>query len=918
MPDSNKKRFSCNTLSQSIRQIMIKHAAPTAMLFGLSCALGQFAFAEDSFVVTNPADTASVDEAIAEKEQEQHEALADAKQEQAEQQQQDTAQAQQEMTALEQSVQQFQSDEVYQLKDSDIPAPDQAMLNEINQIAAEAQQQAIQQEQTVPSIAQIEANKNSSVVMAQDGTAINGTSISSNNNIDTTINTVNVDQLVNTLEQQQVTVPEFQEDATDPSQSAQSTSNNEESKKKRGFFARLFHRGDDDQPEEIKTLPKINITVRNAGEALDENLQNNIEAKLSTYTVEAFEDFNIALPQLKEMTTAAAQAVGYYQAEFKFSKQDDETLIVNVVQNDPVIVASQPDISFTGEGAEVPAFQVVSVVPDLNEGDILNHGKYENMRARIEKAASGRGYFDGYWRMRDVKVTLPEDTADILMKYETGERYKLDAVEFRMSDPDKPFPLRKEILEQLVPFKAGDDYTEWRTNLLSSNLIGSRYFNYTLVNVAKPDPITKPLELPPDLAALEQAQRAEAAQQQATTPDGEEVTSQNVVDEDEFVGANADENQNAALAKSQTEAEQRAEETDKLKQQARETKQVPVIVTLNADKLNSLETGLGYGTDTGVRLRTQYRRAIVNDRGHSFDANFQVSENYQSLDGRYNIPYKHPLNDYFSLVGGYEHEVNDDIGQGVELDTESAIVGAERTIKKPMGNWQQNMSVRYRLDRMEATGDIDADDIPDAFRVVSDDPEQESLLFGYELSRTDQNNYVNPTKGFRQFYRVEVGSESLLTETDMAILNAGWRFIYSLGENNDHQFVGRGDLGYIVTDDFDHVPYNLRYFAGGDQSIRGYDYESLGPEEDDLLIGGQALAVGSIEYNYQFKEGWRAAVFTDFGNAYDEKFSNETMYGVGVGVRWASPVGPIRIDVAAGVSEDSVPIRLHFFIGPPL
>jgi translocation and assembly module TamA len=139
-----------------------------------------------------------------------------------------------------------------------------------------------------------------------------------------------------------------------------------------------------------------------------------------------------------------------------------------------------------------------------------------------------------------------------------------------------------------------------------------------------------------------------------------------------------------------------------------------------------------------------------------------------------------------------------------------------------------------------------------------------------------------------------------------------------LGDNADHQFVGRGDLGYIVTDDFDGVPYNLRYFAGGDQSVRGYDYESLSPEEDGLLLGGQVLAVGSLEYNYQFRDGWRAAVFADAGNAYDENFSNETKYGVGVGVRWASPVGPIRVDVAAGVSEDSVPIRLHFFIGPPL
>ena len=892
MPDLNKKLFSSNILSHSIRHIIGAHVAPTALILGMSCAMSQIIFAENRMVISNP-DTEAVDEAIAEEEQEQQELINDAIE--------DQQAAEREQTSLDQAVNEFQADEVYQLQDSDIPAPDQAMLSEINQIAAQAKQNAELQEQSVPSVSQIQSSQD---------TASSAEFATSNISAS---QTVDVDQLVTTLQQQQVTVPDFQEDSSEPSQSSRNMA--ETPKKERGFFARLFNR-DEENPDIIEKLPKINVTVRGTEGELNDALQNNVEAKLSTFTQEAFEEFNVALPQLKEMANTAAQAVGYYEAEFKFSKQDEETLVVEITQNDPVLVAEQPDIEFTGAGADEPVFQVVSVVPDLNEGDVLNHADYENMRSRIDNAADSRGYFDSYWRMRDVKVTLPENTADILMKYETGERYQLDAVEFRMSDPDEEFPLRREILEQLVPYEAGADFTEWRTNLLSSNLINSRYFNYTLVNVAKPDPINKPLELPPGLEALRAAQEA----QNPTPPptDTAEVTSQNVVDEGEFIGATDNENESEALAKSQSEAEKRAEGTEKLKTQARETKRVPVIVTLNADNPNSLETGLGYGTDTGVRLRTQYRRAIVNDRGHSLDVNLQLSENYQSIDGRYNIPYKHPLNDFFSVVGGYEREIKDDIGQGVELNIESAVVGAERTIKRPMGQWQHNMSVRYRLDRIDATGNVDPDDMPDAFRVVSTDPEQESLLFGYEISRTDQNNYVNPTKGFRQFYRAEVGSESLLTETDMAILNAGWRFIYSLGDNADHQFVGRGDLGYIVTDDFDRVPYNLRYFAGGDQSVRGYDYESLSPEEDGLLLGGQVLAVGSLEYNYQFRDGWRAAVFADAGNAYDENFSNETKYGVGVGVRWASPVGPIRVDVAAGVSEDSVPIRLHFFIGPPL
>jgi len=165
---------------------------------------------------------------------------------------------------------------------------------------------------------------------------------------------------------------------------------------------------------------------------------------------------------------------------------------------------------------------------------------------------------------------------------------------------------------------------------------------------------------------------------------------------------------------------------------------------------------------------------------------------------------------------------------------------------------------------------------------------------------------------------VELGSKTLLSDADMALVNAGWRFIYSLGENNDHQFVGRADVGYIFTENFDQVPYNIRYFTGGDQSIRGFDYKSLSPEEFGYKVGGQALATTSLEYNYQFKDGWRAAVFADAGNAYDKDFNTPTAYSAGLGIRWSSPVGPIRLDVAAGLSDDNIPIRLHFFIGPQL
>ena len=649
-----------------------------------------------------------------------------------------------------------------------------------------------------------------------------------------------------------------------------------------------------------------------------ENLEDNLKGKLSSFTQESFSDFPSALPQLRTMSNQAAQAVGFYNAKFKFEKLSENRVRVSVTPNSPVLIKEQ-NVEFSGAGEQQAQFQVIRVLPDQDVGDIFNHGLYEQTKTRINDAANNNGYFDSYWRLHDVKVAQPQNTADINLRYETGDRYKLGPVEFRMSDPSKPFPIDMDVLQSMVSWEDGADYTFWRVNGLANNLTNSRYFNYTLVDAVKPDPIEKQLELPPDIQALVDQQKisenAALVQDKKQAVSAKEVT-QSVVDETQFAGK-VDTETDQNLRQLQVQQETKETEEERLKVQAREEKKIPVIVTLNADRLNSAEVGAGYGSDTGARVRGQYRRAIVNRRGHSFDANLELSKIRQSIDGRYNIPYHHPLNDYISMVGGYEREEREDVAQGNGLMIESAVAGVDRIIKRPRGSWQHTFGLRYRLDRITQDGVVDAGEIPDAF-LANANEQQQSLLFGYEVARTTSDKRVNPGKGFRQTYKVELGSESLLSDADMAIVNAGWRFIYSLGENDNHQFVGRGDVGYIFAQDFTKVPYNLRYFTGGDQTIRGFDYKSLSPEENGFKLGGQALAVGSLEYNYQFKEGWRAAVFSDVGNAYDKDFNTPTAYSVGLGLRWASPIGPIRVDVASGISDDDHPIRIHFFIGSQL
>ena len=111
-------------------------------------------------------------------------------------------------------------------------------------------------------------------------------------------------------------------------------------------------------------------------------------------------------------------------------------------------------------------------------------------------------------------------------------------------------------------------------------------------------------------------------------------------------------------------------------------------------------------------------------------------------------------------------------------------------------------------------------------------------------------------------------------------------------------------------------------FCGGDSSIRGYNTDSLGPTYggENFLVGGDALAVGSAEYNHEFRPSFRALCLLDFGNAYDTtgEYDNATAVSIGTGIRWQSPIGLVRLDVAKGLTGDNNDVRLHFFIGSPL
>lgn len=346
------------------------------------------------------------------------------------QQQQDSLAILQQQEQFPNQIDEFKPITLDNLEDlPDMPV-DQNMANEIYRVAEEAKNEAQNFQNGTQKLPEVTVSDATQSELNQINQA-----------------PVNIDQLMQEIKSDSKIVVEANETGkTLP----ELTPEAEEPPEQVGFFKRILNKVRPPRAIPMEQVPRISAEVEGASDVL----AKNIKGKLSTFTQESFEDFNAALPQLRTLSNQAAQAVGYYNAEFRFEKLSPSRVRVRVTPNEPVRINEQ-NIEFTGPGEKQPQFQVIRLVPDQDVGDIFNHGLYETTKSRIVDAASNNGYFDAYWRLHDVKVSQPENKADINLRYETGERYKLDKVEFRMSDPSKPLPLNQNILESMAPWKRG-------------------------------------------------------------------------------------------------------------------------------------------------------------------------------------------------------------------------------------------------------------------------------------------------------------------------------------------------------------------------------------------------------------------------------------------------------------------------------
>ncbi|MBI1424986.1 MAG: BamA/TamA family outer membrane protein [Gammaproteobacteria bacterium] len=329
-----------------------------------------------------------------------------------------------------------------------------------------------------------------------------------------------------------------------------------------------------------------------------------------------------------------------------------------------------------------------------------------------------------------------------------------------------------------------------------------------------------------------------------------------------------------------------------LKAQARDN-QVPIEITLGARKHHQWRFGLGYATDTGPRGSVDYSR-IVGNNGDKFESKLLLSQNTKSLTAGYTIPLADPVREQLAYVVRYKDETTD--------GRESIISGLTVRHTDVLGNWQRVMSLNYDREVYTIEG--------------LEEQTGRALYPVYSLTRVEADNRIYTRDGYRIYAEVRGANKNLLSDTNYAQIRLGLKWIRGLGD--DGRLLLRGDFGSTNVAYLKDMPLSQRFFAGGDNSVRGYGYNELGPKDSfGYVVGGKHLIVGSVEYEHRIAGNWSGAVFYDVGNAVNS-MSDPLMKGAGFGVRWNSPVGPVRFDFAWGLDKETDRFRLHVVIGPDL
>jgi len=335
--------------------------------------------------------------------------------------------------------------------------------------------------------------------------------------------------------------------------------------------------------------------------------------------------------------------------------------------------------------------------------------------------------------------------------------------------------------------------------------------------------------------------------------------------------------------------------------------QVPVDVHLTPAKRSIYTAGVSYGTDSGAGVRLGVERRYLNERGHKALAQIDWAQKRKTATLQYRIPAFAWLDGWYTVAAQYADEQTDYINsRRVEL-----VGSRSGQVNRHLTAIASLHLLRERWAYVPVGGSSNAP--------------PSNYQYGTFLYPSLRGEYVDvddrlfPRRGFGGYAEVRGGAQSLGSDADFTQLHAEARWFHGFGADN--RLLLRGELGHTFTNALTDMPPSLRFYAGGARSIRGYNDREVGPRVETggglYSVGAKNVLTASVEGEHYFTEQWGGALYVDSGSAFDGTVP-DWRTGVGVGVRWRSPVGLVRVDVAHGLDHPDSPFTVFLNIGSDL
>ncbi|MBE0614489.1 MAG: outer membrane protein assembly factor [Burkholderiales bacterium] len=315
---------------------------------------------------------------------------------------------------------------------------------------------------------------------------------------------------------------------------------------------------------------------------------------------------------------------------------------------------------------------------------------------------------------------------------------------------------------------------------------------------------------------------------------------------------------------------------------------VPVKVQVAEAQSRKLGFGAGASTNSGARGQLEYEDLNFLDRAWRLSGLLKLESKKQLLSGEIQFP--RTENGYVDSVSALTERTDIE-----NVLTRKHTLGAKRA--RVIGNTEKAYSLQYETEH----------DVIDGVLNES----SQALVPGYAWTRRQVDNLLYPSEGYLLSAQVGVATKALLSDQDFVRNHLKGTYYRRVGSRGG--LILRAELGATLARSREGIPSDFLFRAGGDQSVRGYAYQSLGVKLGDAIVGGRYLGLASAEYVHWLKPQWGAAVFYDLGTAADSLRDFHPVHGYGAGARWKSPVGLLKLDLAHG--REAGKTRVHFSVG---